>query len=371
MSVQFELSFTEAPEAQALFDLAAQALDKGAKALLILAADANNCQPGDFDPWLSACPVPVFGGVFPQIIHGGSNHEKGYILAALSQPVTIHNVVGLSDPEADYFDVIDPLFADKPEPASVMVLVDGLASRIGALLDAVYDVLGSEPSFFGGGAGSLSFVQKPCLFSNQGMLVDHAQLIVMPGRFALGVDHGWEKFAGPFVVTAGERNVLESLDFKPAFEVYRKHVEADSGRRFDADNFFDIAKSYPFGMEKPDGSIVVRDPITCDENNMVCVGEVPKNSIVYLLKGRPENLIAAAGRGASNLPAGKGAALLTDCISRVLYLEGRFVEELAAVQSELGERSLFGMLSLGEVANGGDYCLEFYNKTLVIAAAES
>lgn len=370
MSVQFELGFTGASEPQQLFELAEAALQKGARSLLILAADANDCRPEAFDAWLKRCPVPVFGGVFPQLIHGGRNHERGYIVAALDQTVTVHPVAGLSDADADYFDAIEPLFADRPEPVSMMVLVDGLASRIGALLDSVYDVLGSDPSFFGGGAGSLSFVQKPCLFSNQGMLVDHAQLIELPARFSLGVDHGWEKFAGPFVVTSGDRNVLESLDFKPAFEVYKQHVEADSGLVFTADNFFDIAKSYPFGMEKPDGSIVVRDPITRDGNNMVCVGEVPKNSIVHLLKGHPENLISAAGRGASALPAGKGAALLTDCISRVLYLENRFVEELQAVQQQLGERALFGMLSLGEVANGGDYCLEFYNKTLVIAAAE-
>jgi hypothetical protein len=248
------------------------------------------------------------------------------------------------------------------------VLVDGLSSRIGALLDGVYDNLGSDPVYFGGGAGSLSFQSKPCLFSNQGMLADHAQLTVLPWQFGLGVEHGWEKFAGPFVVTNSTRNVIHSLDFRPAFEVYREYVEADSGRRFTDDNFFDIAKAYPFGLEKPDGSILVRDPISRTDNDLNCVGEVPANSVVHLLKGQTANLIRAAAAGAAAVPKGAGPAILADCISRVLFLENDFLEELDAVRQSMGDRPLFGMLTLGEIANGGDYCLEFYNKTFVLAA---
>ena len=369
-STSFSLRFTEDTSADAMTQLADEALQAGAKSLLVLAADANDCKPDDFDPWLASCPAPVFGGVFPQLIHDSRNRERGYIVVGLDEAVEVFNVPGLSDPDADFFEALDPIFGDKPEPLTLMMLVDGLASGISALLDGVYDVLGSQPTYFGGGAGSLSFVQKPCLFSNQGMLMDHAQLIVLPMRFTLGVEHGWEKFAGPFVATSGNRNVVESLDFHPAFEVYRKHVEADSGLSFNDDNFFDIAKGYPFGMEKPDGSIVVRDPITRDGNNMVCVGEVPINSVVYLLKGKPSNLIDAAANGAARLPKGKGPTILSDCISRVLYLGEDFVEELQVVQAKVGERQVFGMLTLGEIANGGDYCLEFYNKTLVLAATE-
>lgn len=365
---RLRIAFTDEVQPHALFALADQIVAEGARSLMVLAADANGCRPEAFDDWLRAVPVPVFGGVFPQLIHAQSNHERGYLVVGLPETVEVFNLGGLSDPAVDYSRSVSDLVGAGRRIVSMLVLVDGLASRISALLDGIYDTFGSAPFYFGGGAGSLSFVRRPCLFSNRGMLTDHAQIVVSSVGAALSVEHGWEKLAGPFVVTSVYRNVIESLDFQPAFEVYREHVQAESGGRFGEDNFFDIAKGFPFGMEKPDGSLVVRDPIAREGNNLVCVGEVPSHSVVYLLRGDKERLIDAAARSAARIPPGKAPAMLIDCISRVLFLESEFARELEAVQKGLGERPLFGMLTLGEIANGGTSCLEFYNKTLVLAA---
>ncbi|MDP3518328.1 MAG: FIST C-terminal domain-containing protein [Pseudohongiella sp.] len=365
---RFSLAFTADPSPAAAIALADTAIANGAESLILLACDNNGCHPQQFDDWLGRLSVPICGGVFPQLIHDWKNHDQGYIVVSLPEKAVIYNVPGLSDPAADLNTTIESLLGTGEPPLSMMMLVDGLSSRIGELLDAVYDNLGSSPVYFGGGAGSLSFQSRPCLFSNLGMLVDHAQLVVLPWRFALGVEHGWEKFAGPFVITDSTRNVVHSLDFRPAFEVYRELVEADSGQHFNDDNFFDIAKAYPFGLEKPDGSILVRDPISQDQNDLNCVGEVPSNSLVYLLKGEASNLIRAAATGAAAVPSGTGPAILVDCISRVLFLQNDFLQELDAVMQVLGKRPLLGMLTLGEIANGGDFCLEFYNKTFVLAA---
>jgi hypothetical protein len=364
---RFSLAFTPDPSPTAAIALADAALAQGAESLVLLACDGNDCSPEQLDDWLSGLAAPICGGVFPQLIHDWKNHERGYIVAGLPATATVYNIPRLSDPDADFTRIVEDALGDGEPPQSLLMLVDGLSSRIGALLDAVYDNLGSDPVYFGGGAGSLSFQSKPCLFSNQGMLEDHAQLTVLPWQFRLGVEHGWEKFAGPFVVTNSTRNLIHSLDFRPAFEVYREHVEADSGRAFTDDNFFDIAKGYPFGLEKPDRSILVRDPISRTGNDLNCVGEVPSNSVVHLLKGETANLIRAAAAGAAAVPNGAGPAILVDCISRVLFLEDDFLQELDAVRESMGDRPLFGMLTLGEIANGGDYCLEFYNKTFVVA----
>lgn len=365
---QISITFTEDPTAAAAMALADTAISNGAKSLILLACDNNGCHPAQFDDWLRELSVPICGGVFPQLIHDWKNHEQGFIVVGLPDQAIVHNIPGLSDPTVDFMSIIDDKLGIAEPPQSMLVLVDGLSGRIGELLDAVYDNLGSSPVYFGGGAGSLSFQSRPCLFSNLGMLVDHAQLVVLPLRFALGVEHGWEKFAGPFVITDSTRNVIHSLDFQPAFDVYREHVEVDSGQLFNDDNFFDIAKAYPFGLEKPDGSILVRDPISQSLSDLNCVGEVPANSVVYLLKGQTANLVRAAASGAAAVPSGTGPAILVDCISRVLFLQDDFSQELSAVQQLLGKRPLIGMLSLGEIANGGDYCLEFYNKTFVLAA---
>ena len=60
--------------------------------------------------------------------------------------------------------------------------------------------------------------------------------------------------------------------------------------------------------------------------------------------------------------------LFIDCISRVLYLEEAFAQELSAVHEP--DVPLIGALTLGEIANTGEDYLEFYNKTAVIAVLE-
>jgi len=57
--------------------------------------------------------------------------------------------------------------------------------------------------------------------------------------------------------------------------------------------------------------------------------------------------------------------LVFDCISRALFLQDHFAQELAAVAQ--GQSPLFGALTIGEIANSGRSYLEFFNKTTVVA----
>jgi len=149
-------------------------------------------------------------------------------------------------------------------------------------------------------------------------------------------------------------------------------VEAHSGKTFTADNFFSIAKGYPFGINKLGGEVVVRDPLTTDgRKGLICVGEVPTGSFVHLLNGTPDTLIAAALKARQlaeetccKSESEKAPVLFIDCISRVLFLEEQITEELAVVA---GKGELFGAMTLGEIANNGRDYLEFYNKTSVVA----
>lgn len=353
-------------------DMLERAVAAGAQSLLMLAADGNGWSAAQIDPVLRAQPVPLFGGVFPQVVHGGINVERGTVVCGLPQAVEVLYVDRLSDPEADYGETLSRSGDRLAGHPTRLVFVDGLARRVGALLDALFERFGAHETWIGGGAGSLSFLQRPCLFSNAGLVGDCAQLVGVPQHWQVGVEHGWDLFAGPFVVTAAQDNVIRALDYRPAFEVYREAVMHAGGPVVNADAFFDTAKGYPFGMEVLDRELLVRDPIITRGGELVCVGEVPVNSVVHILRGEPAHLIGAAARCARRVVT-RGApsfALLVDCISRVLFLQDRFRQELAAVNQALPAGApLVGVLSLGEIANGGDQCLDFYNKTLVLAAA--
>ena len=121
-------------------------------------------------------------------------------------------------------------------------------------------------------------VQRPCLLTNEGLLVDAAVVARLGSHAGVGVAHGWSKIAGAFRITEAENTVLKSLDWRPAFEVYREVVEAHSGQTFSDDNFFDIAKAYPFGLARLDAEHIVRDPLmTRDDGALICVDTISVN----------------------------------------------------------------------------------------------
>ncbi|MDD5395041.1 MAG: FIST C-terminal domain-containing protein [Thiothrix sp.] len=353
-----------------LFQHIHAAVALGAKSLLVLACDANGFIPAQLDARLQALPIPIFGGIFPEIIANGRKLTCGSVVCGLPVTAQIHLIGELSNPEADYFPQTEQLVATLTPGTTLVTLVDGLSKRISALLECLYEALGTRHQYVGGGAGSLSFVQKPCLFSNQGLLEDYAQIVSLDLPISIGIEHGWHKFAGPFFVTGAYDNTITTLDYRPAFEVYKEVEEADSGKRFSDTEFFDLAKAYPFGLDRLKGDVVVRDPLFPKDNALVCVGEVPANHIIYILKGEAENLLEASRQCADTAMWGQTPAMLAllfDCISRTLFLQDRFAEEIGNIRSRLPDNvPLLGALSLGEIADAGNTCLEFFNKTIVL-----
>lgn len=349
-------------------------LAAGARSLLILAGEETDLRRADWDAMLQTLPVPVFGGVFPRVVLGRQEYAVGVLVVGLSCTADVCIAEGL-DEAMPGFGYNSAHCEAIRQSGTVMIWVDGLARHIAALMEAVFDVLGAGPCYIGGGAGSLSFNAGPCLFSSRGMLQGAALVVGLPPRMALGVEHGWLPVAGPFIVSEAHGNEIRSLDFRPAAELYREVVEPLAGVALNEANFFAVAKDFPFGLERFDGSFVVRDPIILDGSSIVCVGDVPGQSCLHVLRGEEASLILAASTGTAQalqaLGQGAAGALLVDCISRALFLEDGYRAELAAVSDALADAGqeavpVFGVLTLGEIANPGDYSLELFNKTFVL-----
>lgn len=310
------------------------------------------------------------GGIFPKVIHDHSIHDRGIVQNTFENALQVFTVEGL---QARSFHVPEiPLNAEKSY--TLLTFVDGLTPHISHYLLELYSQFGSEVNYLGGGAGSLSLEQMPCVFTQNGILQDAAVCCLIERDVSLAVRHGWEKIAGPLIVTRAKGNVVEELNWQNAFEVYREIVENHSGKRFSATNFFDIAKGYPFGIVREYTEDVVRDPISVNgEGHITCVGEVEENTFLDILQGKQESLISAAGTAVkeclekSDQPS---KAIIIDCISRALFLEDDFEQELQAVIGPLKIKnpdiSIAGALTLGEISSFGQGLIQFFNKTIVV-----
>lgn len=372
MQLHFDASGTMEGLATSLGALISQA---DIAAILVFACDANGWQPETLDPLLIAVEMPVFGGVFPQIAYQGGNHVKGTLLVGLDAVPELGVVERLSDVDAEYEEALLSLAERWPEASgeqTYLVIVDGLASRISALIESLFFTFGLENNFIGGGAGSLSFEQSPCVITPNGLKKDVALIALLPVSSSIGVAHGWEPVSEAFTVTSSERNVVKSIDWEPAAVFYARMIHAHSGQDINSGNFFSIAKSYPLGIARLGAEMVVRDPLMMNkQGELTCVGEVPEGCMIKLLNGNPDTLIAAATHAREQATSQYQAFervptdwLLIDCISRVLFLGDDMSKELQVVGQD---KPVFGAFTLGEIANSCSDYLAFYNKTIVVA----
>lgn len=308
----------------------------------------------------------IVGAIVPFIVYNEEFFNKGVISCDLHEE---NNFLLIED--LNNFSIEQSFFK---QSKSLVVFVDGLSSYITDFLDNLFQNTPENAQIIGGGAGKMTFEREPVIFTKYKILKDAAIVISLNKKLNLGIQNGWEYLQGPFITTNSCKNVLKTLNFKNAFEVYKEVVEKDSGMKFGDDNFFDIAKSYPLGIVKYDKEIIVRDPILVDENNyIILVGDIPINSTINILKGKEESLIKSSQLAIKNAmdkledQDEEYSVILFDCISRCISLGDKFVDELVEIKKYIKpSKNLFGALTLGEIANNGNEYITFYNKTCVI-----
>jgi len=344
------------------------------EAILMLSAEEGVFSVEELDPILKKANKPVFGGMFPQIIYEKNNYTQGTLLIGLEEKPLMNVVKNLSCAEGDF----EKYFEDCPKDTdhkTAFIVIDAFSTRVSDFIESFFNFYGLEFNILGGGAGSLSLEQKPCLYSNEGVLKDAAILAIFNVQSGIGVRHGWKDLSGPYKAAKTEKNRLYTLDTEPAFMLYKRVVEQDSKQRITHHNFFDIAKAYPFGISRLGAEKIVRDPYLVNpDESMNFFGEIPQGVYLHILKGQPEALIQSAGEAFEEANRSMKAVekektvVFIDCISRVLFLQDDFKQELNAIAQS--NYPLIGALTLGEIANNQKEFLEFYNKTAVVSIIE-
>ena len=368
---QVTILFSAEKSIEAFFHHIDKVIASGAKSVFLLSANENHFNEAQINQKLKQLSIPVCGGIFPQIIFQDEAYENGSIVCGFHFEIQVSHIHHLSDSNSSFNQALESTAQQFKNNKNMMVLIDGNNPCLSKFLEKLYCYFGGETTYFGGGAGTLQLVPMPCLYSNEGLLVDTAQLVGIQSNMQVAVEHGWEKLAGPFLITESHQHIIQMIDYHPAFDCYKSVIEENSDHRFDHESFFDISKYFPFGIEKLDGSIIVRDPIKHVDSALVCIGEVPRNSIVYILKGSDQKLIAAAEKAATHIQYADPLMplILFNCISLLLVLNKQHTEELKALVDHLPAHAcLIGASSIGEIASNSNGLLEFYNKSVVLAS---
>ncbi len=350
------------------------------RSVMILATETLSLNPGNFDNFLKGLSKPVFGGVFPQVLTELESISTGFIVAGLTQEVSTLILENISEESTDFDQEFALPFQGKPVvDKTTFIFVDGMSKTIAPLLDATFNYFGLQSNYIGGGAGSANFTPIPCVITPKGILQDAALFAFADTISGVGVAHGWHPVSQAMKITESSYNSVQSIDWKPASEVYLDFIGNQEGEEGKSQLFEEIARSYPLGIVKVADELLVRDPIQTMNKSMICLGELPVNSFVYVLKGDAESLLAGTAKSRSiaenvfretkSMVPGKQntVTFFIDCITRAQFLGDKFTEELRIAA---GDTRLIGALSLGEIANSGHDYLEFYNKTSVVGIFE-
>ena len=326
--------------------------------------------------------IPLVGGIFPALVYAGGFRSDGVWLIRFEQQMP---VVLLPDLERSGSVAAEKLakatmalLAAKQSTGSrptLFLMFDGMLPNIASILEGVYSRLADRVRYAGVNAGSETFQPVPCLFNEHEVVGNGVLALLFPDDSTTVLAHGYRPPDRMLSATSTEGNRIAMIDWRPAFEVYQEIIKVEYGIELTADNFYQYGVHYPFGMLRANAEVVVRMPVAISEDgSLFCIGEVPENAMLVLLKSPAPDENACIQGLAKTLETEHGDLhghrLLTFyCAGRRMHLGEGAAIELAVLAKASAVEEVAGAVSLGEIGcTQQDGYPMFHNATLVCTA---
>jgi hypothetical protein len=303
--------------------------------------------------------IKIVGAIFSHIIYKNEAYDKGLISIEISEDMNLDFIENIKDYEFD---------ANKfAKIKSIITIFNGFNENNEEFFIKLFENIPFDTNILGGGAGIIEDKNKKVFFNNDGFFLNSAIILSVNKKIKIASKHGWECLCGPYIVTSSEKNILKTIDYIDAFEIYQNEIKKDCNIYLTKDNFLDISKNYPIGIVRYLGLDIVRDPISFEEGKLVLVAEIRVNSIINILKGNKKSLINAAREAAQEvLDESSDLAVVFNCITRKSFLEEEFKDELDAIYTQISSNNMIGAVTIGEIANNGNRYINLLNKSCAI-----
>ena len=322
--------------------------------------------------------IPQAGAIFPALVtaHGFTQRGVWLIRFVRRVPTRLNDALDIA-PEAAAARIGDDIAAlldgeaGSVEPTLYMIF-DGMLPKIASTLEALFLRLADRVAYAGVNAGSETFQPMPCLFDTERCIGNGALCLILPPHMHTLLEHGFTQPERTISATATDGNRIAMIDWRPAFDVYQELIRTQYGIELTRENFYQHAVHFPFGILRAADELVVRIPVALtDDGSLYCVGEVPENAMLVLLRAPEADAGGCIERLAAQLDQENGTIagqpLLTFyCAGRRMHLGNAADRELAALSAVTRASTLGGALSLGEIGSTRQtgYPM-FHNATLV------
>jgi hypothetical protein len=264
---------------------------------------------------------------------------------------------------------------------SPLVLVDAFACDGETLIGVLGKTTPLHWRCFGGFAGDCQTSTGTKVFFNDQAYDDAAVFAIIstnvPARMA--VRHGFrvEKGAKEYTVTGAAGNVIQTLDGRPATEVYGEELQK-RGLQLRDDRSPVSARlrmlvTHPLAVDTPFGEgLKVRAPLGLGPDGSISLGAgIPVGSVLRVAFADSNAILDAATQLAADTikQEGSGAVrahFVIDCAIRRNILADRYGEQVSAFLGR-SKHPMLGFCSYGEIARYGSSIHGFHNATAVSA----
>lgn len=256
-----------------------------------------------------------------------------------------------------------------------VVLTDGLSGTGERLVTQLFDDGSGARQIVGGAAGDEGKFEATWVGAGGRVARDSVAALHVFGEHAwgVGVHHGLRPTTKPMRVTRAVDNVIHEIEGEPAFKAYVRHA-ADRGVTLTGADAGPYLIANELGIHFFDKVVRARAPLSVGaDGSLTCAADVPRGSMVSILDGEPDVMIAAARSAAEEAKThlgGRPAAgvLLFDCVCRGMILKDGFRREIDAVRHVFGDVPVAGFLTYGEIARYQGQLDGWHNATAVVVA---
>jgi methyl-accepting chemotaxis protein len=258
---------------------------------------------------------------------------------------------------------------------TTVLLTDGLAGTGEDLVSSMFQQSASLGQIVGGAAGDAGRFRQTQVGAGGECATDAAAVLHVfdTNRWGVGVGHGLRPTTKPMRVTASARNVIQTIDGQPAFEMYKRHA-LERGVTLDRSNAGPYLVANELGVHFFTSLSRARAPLSVGaDGSLTCAAPVPEGAFVSILDGDPVSMLNAAKSAAQEARDSLGGqkvagVLLFDCVCRGMILKEEFSKEIEAVRSVFGKVPVAGFLTYGEIAQSAGRLEGWHNATVVVVA---
>lgn len=265
---------------------------------------------------------------------------------------------------------------DRPHTA-LLLLTDGLAGDQQEIIRGAYDAVGSAVPLVGGGAGDDLAMAATSQLHGTDVLQDAVVgvAVASDAPLGIGVHHGWRRVGEPVIVTSSSGVTVETLDDRPALDVYLERLGAPPDVRTDPAAFTRFGLTHPLGLARRRGEDHVRSVLRADFERRTFGGaaEVPQGAIAWFMEGDEDTVLdatdAACAQALAALDGSPPLGLITfDCVARRSVVgDAGLAREAGRLAAAAPGVPVAGFYTYGEIARTRGIS-GVHNQTLVVLA---